>query len=180
MMRIDVYNNSCEAAQQSPAGYTAPRYDFNGDCIENFVDFALFAARWLEDASLSEDLKHDPGEIALPHLEFTNPTGGTTSGEIVINAVAYDPAVGIVDGAGMNDGVGPAGVFFEIFDSSAALVASHKENGRPFNMTWNTAEIDPITLQRLYPDGSYTIRATATSVAGYVTVADVTVTVSNP
>jgi hypothetical protein len=180
MMRIDVYNNNCEAAQESPTGYTAPPYDFNGDCIENFVDFALFAHRWLEDTSLSADLKHDPGEIALPHLEFTNPTGGIISGEIVINAVAYDPSVGAVDGAGMDDAGGPAGVFFEIFDNSAALVASHQEQGAAFNMTWNTAELDPITSERLYPEGSYTIRATATSVAGYVTVAEVTVTVSNP
>jgi hypothetical protein len=52
-MEINVYGDSCEAAKNHPSGYTAPPYDFNDDCIVNFIDFAMFAAAWLEDASLT-------------------------------------------------------------------------------------------------------------------------------
>lgn len=52
-MEINVYGDSCEAAKNNPNGYVAPEYDFNDDCKVNFVDLALFAAAWLEDASLT-------------------------------------------------------------------------------------------------------------------------------
>jgi len=70
---VNVYSDSCEAAKNSPYGYTAPLYDFSDDCIEDFNDFALFATRLLEDASLTSDLLYDAGEITLPVVEFTNP-----------------------------------------------------------------------------------------------------------
>jgi hypothetical protein len=60
LMEIDVYDNSCQAAQNNPNGYTAPAYDFNSDCKVDFNDFAMFAATWLQDESLTEDALYDP------------------------------------------------------------------------------------------------------------------------
>jgi len=48
-MQVCVYADSCEAAKNNPvSAYVAPLYDFDNDCIENFNDFAVFAAEWLE------------------------------------------------------------------------------------------------------------------------------------
>jgi hypothetical protein len=66
VMQINVYDDSCQAAKNNPDGYTPPEFDFNDDCTESFLDFALFAAKWLEDASLETDLLYDAGEIPLP------------------------------------------------------------------------------------------------------------------
>jgi hypothetical protein len=66
VMQINVYDDSCQAAKNNPNGYTPPEFDFNNDCIEDFLDFALFGAKWLEDASLETDLLYDAGEIPLP------------------------------------------------------------------------------------------------------------------
>jgi len=54
-MAIDVYNDSCQAAQNNPNGYSAPAFDANGDCRVDFRDFAMFADTWLEDQSLTQD-----------------------------------------------------------------------------------------------------------------------------
>jgi hypothetical protein len=59
-VQIDVYNDSCEAAQNNPNGYTSPAYDFNADCRVDFADFALFAIGWLQDESLTEDALYRP------------------------------------------------------------------------------------------------------------------------
>jgi hypothetical protein len=59
-MEINVYGDSCEAAQNNPNGYTAPPYDVNDDCKVDFLDFAMFAAGWLDDASLMEDALYEP------------------------------------------------------------------------------------------------------------------------
>jgi hypothetical protein len=59
-MEINVYGDSCEAAKNNPNGYTAPLYDFSDDCEVDFIDFAMFADNWLEDASLTEDALYDP------------------------------------------------------------------------------------------------------------------------
>jgi hypothetical protein len=59
-MEISVYGDSCEAAQNHPDGYVAPTGDFNNDCKVDFVDFAVFADAWLDDASLMEDALYDP------------------------------------------------------------------------------------------------------------------------
>ncbi|MBN2514377.1 MAG: PKD domain-containing protein [Sedimentisphaerales bacterium] len=53
IMEVRVYADACAAAKASPAGYTKPAYDFNNDCIENLLDFAAFAGKWLEDLRLS-------------------------------------------------------------------------------------------------------------------------------
>ena len=58
-MEINVYADSCEAAQNNPNGYTAPSYDFTDDCHVDFTDFAMFSLGWLEDASLTEDALYD-------------------------------------------------------------------------------------------------------------------------
>lgn len=63
VIEINVYADSCEAAKNGPDGYTAPQFDFNDDCKEDFLDFALFVAGWLDDASLSSDLRYDAGEL---------------------------------------------------------------------------------------------------------------------
>ena len=62
-MVINVYTDSCEAAKNNPNGYTAPSYDFNDDCKVDFMDFAVFAAMWMQDESLMEDALYDPDTI---------------------------------------------------------------------------------------------------------------------
>jgi len=172
LMEINVYGDSCEAAKNNPNGYTAPLYDFNDDCRVDFIDFAMFAAAWLQNESLMADALYDPGTILLPPVvQFTNPLNSSTvSGEVIINAIAYDLAVGTTDGDGMLD----AGyVFFEIIDTSGTVLDTKMENVATFDMTWDTA-------LPLYPNGVYTIRVTATSDAGYVTILEISVTVNNP
>ena len=51
---INVYNDSCEAAQSLP-DYVPLVGDLNGDCIVNDVDLALLQENWLKDNSLTED-----------------------------------------------------------------------------------------------------------------------------
>jgi hypothetical protein len=171
LIEINVYADSCEAAKNDPNGYTAPPYDFNDDCKVDFIDFAMFAEGWLQDESPTSDILYDAGTISLPPVvQFTNPLDGSTvSGEVIINAVAYDPDVGTTDGDGME---GPGGVDFDIIDSSGMVLGSHHENIATFDMTWDT------TLP-LYPNGTYTIRVTAESDASYETVVEISVTVNN-
>ncbi len=176
-IEIKVYNDSCEAAKNNPNGYTAPEFDFNDDCIENFLDFALFAAKWLESTSLTTDLLYDAGEVTLPVVQFTNPIGGTiVSGEIVINVISYDPSVGTDDGDGME---GAGGIDFDILDSSGTSLADRQDGTASFDMTWNTAEVDVVTSLPIFPNGVYTIRVTAESDAGHKVVDEISVTVSN-
>ncbi|MGD8501648.1 MAG: Ig-like domain-containing protein [Phycisphaerales bacterium] len=171
-IEINVYADSCEAAKNDPNGYSAPVYDFNDDCRVDFKDFAMFAQAWLQDESLTSDALYDAGTIFLPPVvQLTNPLDGSTvSGEVIINAIAYDEAVGTTDGDGME---GAGGVDFEIIDGSGVVLGSHHENLATFDMTWDT------TLP-VYPNGTYTIRVTAESDAGYETVVEISVTVSNP
>lgn len=179
LMEINVYGNSCEAAQNDPTGYTGSPYDFNNDCEVNFIDFAMFADSWLDDTSLTEDALYEPDVIFLPPVvQFTNPLDGSTvSGDgVIINAIAYDEAVGTTDGSGM---LGDGSVFFEIIDSTGGVLATQNENTATFDMTWNTANTDP-AAGPVFPNGVYTIRVTATSDAGYVTILDISVTVNNP
>jgi hypothetical protein len=51
-MEIRVFANSCEAAKNNPNGYDASRSDFNGDCVVDFLDFAMFVSEWADDKSL--------------------------------------------------------------------------------------------------------------------------------
>ena len=51
---INVYNDSCEAAQSVP-GYEPLVGDLNGDCRVDDIDMALLEENWLEDNSLTED-----------------------------------------------------------------------------------------------------------------------------
>jgi hypothetical protein len=172
LIEINVYADSCEAAKNDPNGYTAPPYDFNADCKVDFIDFAMFAEGWLQNGSPTSDILYDAGTISLPPVvQFTNPLNASTvSGEVIINAIAYDPDVGTTDGDGME---GAGGVDFDIIDSSGAVLGSHHENIASFDMTWDT------TLP-LYPNGVYTIRVTAESDAGYQTIQEISVTVNNP
>jgi hypothetical protein len=59
-MEITVYRDSCEAAQNNPDGFTAPPGDLNNDCKTDFIDLAILAAAWLDDASLMEDVLYGP------------------------------------------------------------------------------------------------------------------------
>jgi len=138
----------------------------------------MFAAAWLQNESLTEDALYDPGTIFLPPVvQFTNPLNSSTvSGEVIINAIAYDLAVGTTDGDGME---GAGGVDFDIIDSSGTVLDSHHENIAAFDMTWNTANTDP-AAGPIYPNAVYTIRVTAESDAGYQTIVEISVTVSNP
>lgn len=172
LMEVNVYADSCEAAKNDPNGYVVSQYDFNDDCRVDFADFAMFAAAWLQDASLTEDVLYDAGTINLPPVvQFTNPLDGSTvSGEVIINAIAYDTAVGTTDGDGM---LGDGYVFFEVLDSSGIVLDTQMENAATFDMTWDT------TLS-LYPNGVYIIRVTAESDAGEQTIEEISVTVNNP
>jgi hypothetical protein len=51
---IDVYNDSCEAAQSVP-GYQPLVGDLNGDCRVDDADLALLQENWLKDNSLTQD-----------------------------------------------------------------------------------------------------------------------------
>jgi hypothetical protein len=51
---IDVYNDSCEAAQSVP-GYQPLVGDLNGDCRVDDTDLALLEENWLQDNSLTEE-----------------------------------------------------------------------------------------------------------------------------
>ena len=81
-MEVRVYADSCEAATTNPISPHAALYDSDNDCIPTFKDFAafatdgwetgifhdfaLFATVWLEDESLTTDLRYDAGRITLP------------------------------------------------------------------------------------------------------------------
>ena len=82
-VEVRVYADACEAAKNRPAGSSVTAwYDSDGDCIQDFGDFAVFAAQWtesrcfkdlalfasqwLKDTSLTEDVRYEGGEIALP------------------------------------------------------------------------------------------------------------------
>jgi len=51
---INVYNDSCEAAQSLP-DYEPLVGDLNGDCRVDEADLALLEANWLKDNSLTEE-----------------------------------------------------------------------------------------------------------------------------
>jgi hypothetical protein len=171
LMQVHVYADSCEAAKNNPNGYTAPAYDFNDDCKVDFLDFALFAASWLKNESLADEVLYDAGTFTVPVVQFTNPSNGSVvSGQVIINATAYDPGIGTADGDGME---GAGFVFFEIIDSSGAVLGTQNENSATFDMTWNTA-------QPIYQNGVYTIRVTAQSDAGQKNIKEISVTVNNP
>ncbi len=51
---IDVYNDSCAAAQAVP-GYEPLVGDLNGDCRVDDLDLALLQENWLKDNSLTDD-----------------------------------------------------------------------------------------------------------------------------
>ncbi len=51
---IDVYSNSCEAAQSVP-GYQPLVGDLNGDCRVDDADLALLQENWLKDNSLTQN-----------------------------------------------------------------------------------------------------------------------------
>lgn len=51
---INVYNDSCEAAQSMP-DYEPLVGDLNGDCVVDDMDMALLQENWLQDNSLTED-----------------------------------------------------------------------------------------------------------------------------
>ncbi len=52
-MKIDVYDDACIAAVTLGLAELDPS-DFDGDCITNFSDFAVLAATWLDDYTLTE------------------------------------------------------------------------------------------------------------------------------
>ena len=51
---INVYNDSCEAAQSLP-DYVPIVGDLNGDCLVDEADMALLEENWLKDNSLTDD-----------------------------------------------------------------------------------------------------------------------------
>lgn len=55
---VDVYADTCTAAQEDPTGYVGNYYDTNGDCKVDFADFAAFAEEWLDDTSITEQIEY--------------------------------------------------------------------------------------------------------------------------
>jgi len=53
IMTIDVYDDACLAALDLALAEIDPT-DLDGNCITNFEDFALMAAKWLDDYALIE------------------------------------------------------------------------------------------------------------------------------
>ncbi len=51
---INVYNDSCQAAQSLP-DYVPLVGDLNGDCRVDEADLALLEENWLQDNSLTEE-----------------------------------------------------------------------------------------------------------------------------
>ncbi|HEY9048157.1 MAG TPA: glycosyl hydrolase [Ohtaekwangia sp.] len=83
-----------------------------------------------------------------PVVQFTRPAANATlSGTIAVNATAYDPDIATTDGSGI------ANVIFELLQN-ATVIASLQENIKPYDWSINTS---------LYPNGAYTLRATARS-----------------
>jgi len=174
LVEINVYSDSCEAAKNSPEGYTPSAYDFNADCVVDINDFAMFASDWLDGSALMDDVIYIPTLVSAPVVQFTNPLNGQTiSGEVIINAIAYDLGVGAIDGNGMGDTGNPAsGVDFEIIDGLGTLLGSHHENVEPYDWTVDTAS-------GTYPNGVYIIRATAVTNVGVAVAKQISVTINN-
>ena len=88
-IEVRVYADRCDAARSNPvSAFVAPLYDLDNDCVEdfgdfaafaatwsragNFNDFAVFAAEWLEDRSLTVDVLYDADDVVWPAAESTN------------------------------------------------------------------------------------------------------------
>ncbi len=103
-----------------------------------------------------------------PSVSFTNPANGASlSGSLVVNARANDPDLGTADGAGIDR------VVFELLQGTTVVATSPTEFAVTYDWSLNTTA---------YPDGSYTLRATATSTAaagGTSASASITVTLAN-
>ena len=89
-IEVRVYADACEAAKNNPLrASAASSYDFDGNCVEDFGDFAVWAARWLAtvdlndlavfaaqwlvDESLTADVLYDAGAITLPAGQSPKP-----------------------------------------------------------------------------------------------------------
>ena len=53
-MKIDVYDDACQAAIDLGQTVVFDPTDFNEDCVTNFEDFAAMAVTWLDDYMLTE------------------------------------------------------------------------------------------------------------------------------
>jgi len=101
-----------------------------------------------------------------PSVSFTNPANAVLSGMIAVNALAYDPDLGSLDGDGI------VNVVFELLQG-ANVVATHTEQIVTYDWPLDTTA---------YPDGTYSLRATSTSTGaagGTSAFAQMTVTISN-
>jgi len=53
-MTIDMYGDACAAARIGKGLAAANPGDLDANCVTDFMDFALMATQWLDDASLTE------------------------------------------------------------------------------------------------------------------------------
>ena len=91
-----------------------------------------------------------PPPDTLPSVSFTNPANGATvSGTVGVSAQANDPD------AGTNNGDGIADVAFELRQGTT-VIASFTDSSAPFDWSLDTLG---------FADGTYTLRAVATSTA---------------
>lgn len=103
-----------------------------------------------------------------PAVQFTAPADGDTlAGSVAINAAAWDPDAGTADGDGI------AQVVFELLDGTGTVAASRTESVVTYDWPLDTTTV---------ADGTYTLRATATSTAaagGSSAGASIAVTIAN-
>jgi hypothetical protein len=57
-MEVQVKADACEAAKANPNGYIPLPHDTNNDCREDLLDFVPFAADWLKDYALTDNLEY--------------------------------------------------------------------------------------------------------------------------
>jgi hypothetical protein len=100
-----------------------------------------------------------------PVVSFTAPANNATvTGTVAVNARANDPDIGTADGSGIQN------VVFQLRQGTT-VVASHQENVVTYDWSLDTTA---------YANGTYTLRATATSSQNGATgEANITITINN-
>ena len=108
---------------------------------------------------MAEYLPYEKSQTtSVPVVSITWPADGETiSGTQIVDPIGGGPinavAYSVFDDT-MTDGTGIASVLFELIDSESNVVAQHNEGLVAYD--WDDLD----TTQ--YPDGAYTLRATAT------------------
>jgi glucose/arabinose dehydrogenase len=155
-----------------PANNGAPSFatGFNGPSdVKVGADGALYVLEL--GAGRVRRIAYTSTSDQIPVVAFTTPaSGATVSGNVAVNATANDPDIG------PNDGNGISNVVFQLYQGATLIATAPTENSAPYD--WSPA---PGLNTTLYPNGAYTLRATATSSQNGATgVANRNITINNP